>query len=286
MRIKFTDVTHVYTALSGKNTEAIKNVTLDLSGQQLTAIVGHTGSGKSTAMQHINGLLQPTTGNVEVDTITITNKKIRDIALIRKHIGYVFQNPAYQLFASSILEDVAYGPKNFGMSEQEATAAAQKALEIVDVPKELWDAYPFDLSGGQMRKVAIAGAISYNPDVLILDEPTVGLDPLITQQFFEILRKLHDEEHKSLIFITHDMEFVYQIAGRVIVFFEGQVVFDGAPFELFSQIDLLEKYALAMPELFEIAHKLRAAGLDIDVRSQDFSYETIETAVRLWKERG
>lgn len=275
MRIKFSDVSHIYQSMSADNTAAVKNVTLDLSDFSITAIVGHTGSGKSTAMQHINGLLQATSGQVVVEDTVITNKKNRQLATIRQHIGYVFQNPAYQLFASTILEDVMYGPLNFGYNKADAQKAAKQALTAVGVAENLYEAYPFDLSGGQMRKVALAGALAYNPEVLILDEPTVGLDPLATQELMELFKQLHEKEKKSLIFITHDMEFVYELAKRVIVFAEGEVVFDGTPYQLFTNIELLELYALDMPDIFKLAHGLAKKGVDLEMNEQAFSLDKI-----------
>lgn len=283
MQIKFSDVTHVYTNLAGNQTAAIKDVNLDLSGCSITAIVGHTGSGKSTAMQHINGLLQATSGEMQVGGEIISNKKNRKLATIRQHIGYVFQNPAYQLFASTILEDVMYGPLNFGMNEQAAKEAAIKALAMVGIDSTLFETYPFDLSGGQMRKVALAGALAYQPDVLILDEPTVGLDPLATKQFISLLQNLHEQEQKSLIFITHDMEFAYQVAKRMVVFADGKVVFDGTPFKLFSDAKILARYALDMPELFAIAHGLKEKGIELTMTEQEFSWETMLEALKRTK---
>lgn len=284
MQIKFSDVSHVYQTVGQVSIPAIKNITVDLSEQSMVAIVGHTGSGKSTAMQHINGLLQPTSGKMHVSGTVITHKKNRDLALVRRHIGYVFQNPAYQLFANSVLEDVMYGPLNFGFTQEEAERSAKESLATVGISEALYHAYPFDLSGGQMRKVALAGAIAYQPEVLILDEPTVGLDPLATQELIELLDTLHTRSDKSVIFISHDMEFVYQVAKRVLVFFEGQLVFDGTPYQLFSDASLLKQYALAMPELFQLAHELHERGIKLELTEQNFSLANIIATLRVQKE--
>lgn len=284
MQIKFLDVSYTYKTLDNKNTTALKDITLDLSENTTTAIVGHTGSGKSTAMQHINGLLQPTTGEIQVEDLIITAKKNRKMALIRKHIGYVFQNPQYQLFANTVLEDVMYGPLNFGYSKEEAQKLAEEALELVGIEQELFERYPFDLSGGQMRKVAIAGAIAYQPDVLILDEPTVGLDPLATRQITELFQKLHVEHKKALIFITHDMEFVQEFAQRVVVFEKGTIVFDGPVFDLFIDNHRVENYSLEMPSLYQLVHGIKKVDPSFYVEQEDCqSSETLIDKIEQWK---
>jgi energy-coupling factor transport system ATP-binding protein len=284
MQIKFSDVSHLYHGIDNKATAGIKDITLDLSERSIVAIVGSTGSGKSTAMQHINGLLQPTSGQMHVGTEVITHKKNRHLATIRAHIGYVFQNAQYQLFAASVLEDVMYGPLNFGFSASEAKQAALDALACVGVPEVLYERYPFDLSGGQMRKVALAGALAYNPEVLILDEPSVGLDPLATEEMMALFNRLYEDNNKSLIFITHDMELVAKLARRVLVFSAGEIVFDGTPFELFFNEEVLTRYGLAMPDLFKLATGLCDAGLKLPLTAKNFSLETIIDALRSQKE--
>jgi len=280
MQIKFSDVSHLYHGLDNQMIEGIKHITADLSEPSIVAIVGATGSGKSTAMQHINGLLQPTSGAMYVGDEVITNKKKRNLANIRSKIGYVFQNSQYQLFAASILEDVMYGPLNFGFTATEAKALAEEALQCVEIPEAMYEVYPFDLSGGQMRKVALAGVLAYNPDVLILDEPSVGLDPLATREMMDLFERLHTENNKSLIFITHDMELVHQLAKRVLVFSAGELVFDGSPYTLFSSIDLLQRYDLDMPDLFKLVAALKEKGLDVRLDEQNFSLMTVIEALQ------
>jgi energy-coupling factor transport system ATP-binding protein len=274
----------MYQTLDNKNTQALKDINLDLSQSSLTAIIGHTGSGKSTAMQHINGLIQPTTGKMIIGNLEITAKKNRKLLTIRKDIGYVFQNPNYQLFANSVLEDVMYGPLNFGYTKQEAKNRAEIALEMVGIDTSLHQRYPFDLSGGQMRKVAIAGALAYEPQVLILDEPTVGLDPLATKQMTALFQKLHDEHGKSLIFITHDMEFVQEFAKRVIVFDKGRVNYDGSTFALFSQNTLVEQLSLELPTLYKIVAAIKLKDAKFNPTSEDMeTIKTLSTKIASWK---
>ncbi|MGL5042638.1 MAG: ATP-binding cassette domain-containing protein [Culicoidibacterales bacterium] len=284
MKIKFSDVNYIYQTLDNKNTHALKNINLDLSDSRITAIIGQTGSGKSTAMQHINGLIQPTTGKMIVGELEITAKKNRKLLTIRKDIGYVFQNPNYQLFANSVLEDVMYGPLNFGYTKAEAKKQAEIALEMVGIDVSLHQKYPFDLSGGQMRKVAIAGALAYEPSVLILDEPTVGLDPLATNQITALFQKLHDEHGKSLIFITHDMEFVQEFSQRVIVFENGEINYDGDTFTLFNNHSLVGKLALDVPVIYKIVQGIKQRHPNFTVTSEDMqTIKTLAQKIKSWK---
>ena len=198
-----------------------------------------TGSGKSTLMQHINGLLLPTSGEVLIGDLKITNKKLKNpkLAPIRKKIGFVFQFPEYQLFEETVLKDIMYGPKNFGFSDDEAKKAAIGIAERLNI-KSILDASPFNLSGGQMRKVAIAGILAYEPDVLLLDEPTRGLDPLGAKEIMAFFKELQTKYNKTIIMISHDMDLVYEYATRCIVLQNGEMVYDGSKEQLFK-----EKYA-------------------------------------------
>lgn len=290
MQITFRDVSYIYESADNKNTLALDQINLDLSGRMATAIVGKTGSGKSTAMQHLNGLLQPTEGSVVLGEKIIDKKRNKDRYFfdIRKKIGYVFQNPQYQLFANSVIEDVMYGPINFGFTKEEAKKRAIEALKLVDFPESLYQRYPFELSGGEMRKVAIAGVLAYQPKCLILDEPTVGLDPLATQHLVSTLKKLRDEQGIQLIFITHDMEFAYQLAKDVVVFSEGNVAFDGNIAMLFYNQSLLHKVALIPPIIYQLyfalLKKKNKMGGAENI-SQD-KLITINNIIQLLKEEG
>ncbi len=242
MSIKFQEVSHFYE--KAKKNEfmpaAIQAINLEIASQgEFVMIMGHTGSGKSTLMQHINGLLLPTEGKVQIGDLIITNKKRKNpkLAPIRKKIGFVFQFPEYQLFDETVLKDIMYGPKNFGYSEEEAKKAAIQIAKRLNIT-EILNSSPFNLSGGQMRKVAIAGILAYEPDVLLLDEPTRGLDPLGAKEIMAFFKELQTKYNKTIIMISHDMDLVYEYATRCVVLEKGELVFDGSKEELFK-----EKYA-------------------------------------------
>lgn len=242
MSIKFQEVSHFYE--KAKKNEflpaAINKINLEIEEQgEFVMIMGHTGSGKSTLMQHINGLLLPTSGEVLIGDLKITNKKRKNpkLAPIRKKIGFVFQFPEYQLFEETVLKDIMYGPKNFGFSDDEAKKAAIGIAERLNI-KSILDASPFNLSGGQMRKVAIAGILAYEPDVLLLDEPTRGLDPLGAKEIMAFFKELQTKYNKTIIMISHDMDLVYEYATRCVVLQNGELVYDGSKERLFK-----EKYA-------------------------------------------
>ena len=242
MSIKFQEVSHFYE--KAKKNEflpaAINQINLEIEEEgEFVMIMGHTGSGKSTLMQHINGLLLPTSGEVLIGDLKITNKKRKNpkLAPIRKRIGFVFQFPEYQLFEETVLKDIMYGPKNFGFSDEEAKKAAIDIAKRLNITSIL-DSSPFNLSGGQMRKVAIAGILAYEPDVLLLDEPTRGLDPLGAKEIMAFFKELQTKYNKTIIMISHDMDLVYEYATRCVVLQNGELVYDGSKERLFK-----EKYA-------------------------------------------
>lgn len=252
MGIKFNEVSFFYEKKK-KNVivpAAISDISLEFNTKdEFVTIVGHTGSGKSTLIQHINGLILPSKGEVLVNDLVLSpkNKKLK-LKPIRKQIGFVFQFPEYQLFEETVLKDIIYGPKNFGIDTNEAINRAKeiaKELNILDI----LDKSPFNISGGQMRKVAIAGILAYNPDILLLDEPTRGLDPLGAKEIMDFFKRLQVEEHKTIIMITHDMDLVYEYSTRVIVMNEGKVAFDGKKEELFTS--LYQKYHLTKPTILK-----------------------------------
>lgn len=240
----------------------LNDISLKINAKdEFVMILGQTGSGKSTLVQHMNGLLFATSGEVKVfDTTVIRSKKIK-LKPIRRHVGLVFQFPEYQIFESTVLDDIMFGPKNFGKSKEEAKELAVAASKLVGLSEDLLERSPFSLSGGQMRRVAIAGALAINPDILILDEPTVGLDPKGKEELMNLLVNLQQETHKTIIMISHDMNIVSQYASRVIVLNRGRLVFDGNKEDLFNDLELLEKYNLDLPEVSKYAIELKRKEL-------------------------
>lgn len=264
MGLNIQNVVFKYAKKAPKNT--INNVNLTINDKnEFIAILGHTGSGKSTLVQLMNALLIPTSGTVTVNEQTVTssereNKKIK-FKLIRQHIGLVFQFPEYQLFEDSVINDIMFGPKNFGKTEEEAKKEALKVASILRIAPNILDRSPFSLSGGQMRKVAIAGILASNPDILILDEPTVGLDPRGKIELMKLLQEIQAETQKTIIMISHDMNVVAEYAKRIIVMNQGNVVFDGEKRSLFEDLDNLSSFNLDLPECAKIALELKNRGL-------------------------
>ena len=252
MAIRFNEVSYFYEKKK-KNTiapAAIENINLSISEEnEFVTIVGHTGSGKSTLIQHINGLILPTKGEVHIHD-AVLSKKTKNLKLkpIRKRIGFVFQFPEYQLFEETVVKDIIYGPKNFGFTQEEALERAKEIAKELNILNIL-NKSPFNISGGQMRKVAIAGILAYNPDILLLDEPTRGLDPLGAKEIMEFFKRLQKELKKTIIMITHDMDLVYEYSTRVIVMNQGKVAFDGSKEDLFS--GKFEEFHLTKPTILK-----------------------------------
>lgn len=233
MGILFKDVSHAYKGVKDDRFEAINNINLEIKEGEFVAIIGKTGSGKSTLVQHMNALLQPTKGTVHIFNHTLPKKKNQKIGPIRKQVGLVFQFPEYQLFEYTVLKDIMFGPKNFGISEADAEAKARNAAKLVGLSDDLLEKSPFRISGGQMRRTAIAGILAMEPDVLVLDEPTRGLDPQGADEVMELFNKIHKEYKKTIVLVSHDMDIVGKYADRIIVLKDGHVVFDGKKEELF-----------------------------------------------------
>ena len=243
---------------------ALKNVSLEIPQGQFIGIIGHTGSGKSTLIQHFNGLMRPTSGRVLYDgeDIWADGYKLRDL---RFHVGLVFQYPEHQLFETDVITDVCFGPKNQGLTPEECREQAEKSLRHVGIPEEMYEKSPFDLSGGQKRRVAIAGVLAMNPDVLILDEPTAGLDPKGRDEILDRIEYLHDTRGITIILVSHSMEDIAKYVERIIVMNHGEKAYDGTPKEVFSHYRELEKIGLAAPQMTYIMHALKDAGMDVDV---------------------
>lgn len=234
MGIQFKEVGYAYKGVKVQYV-ALKDINLRIEENgEFIAIIGQTGSGKSTLVQHMNALIQPTSGTVDIFGQILPAKKREKINHVRQKVGLVFQFPEYQLFEETIIKDIAFGPKNFKIKEADAIIQAKKAAMTVGISEELYNQSPFRISGGQMRRVAIAGILAINPRILVLDEPTRGLDPQGKVDIMKVFLDIHKNEHKSIVLITHDMDIVAQYAKRVIVLNEGRVVFDGTKEALFS----------------------------------------------------
>lgn len=256
MSIHIKNITHIYNKGLAFESIALKDVSLDIEDGQLVCIIGHTGSGKSTLIQHLNGLLKPESGNIFINDVDITEPKISMID-IRKRIGIVFQYPEYQLFEETVKEDVAFGPKNLGWSQEEVDGAVRNALEDVGLHDSVYERSPFELSGGQKRKVAIAGVLAMKPEVLILDEPAAGLDPKSHKDLLNLLLDIHKKEKNIMIIVSHNMQDVANIADKVIVMDKGSCIMQGSPKEVFARRDELKQIGLSVPPITEILYKIK-----------------------------
>ena len=253
MNIKVSNLSYSY---NNKKSFAVKDVSTSFETGEFVAIVGHTGSGKSTFIQNLNALLVPTSGSVTVDEFTIENKlKIKNIKELRKKIGIVFQFPEYQLFEDNIEKDILFGPKNFNMPQEELENLASKVLNIVGLNDSFLEKSPFELSGGEKRRVAIAGILAFNPDILIVDEPTAGLDPISATKMMDLFKSLN-VMGKTIILVTHQMEHVLNYASRVLVFKESELVCDSTPLKLFSNVDLVNSLQIDVPSVIELTYKV------------------------------
>lgn len=273
MSIKFENVGHAYKGVRKKDiVKAIDNINLSISDKdEFIAVVGKTGSGKSTLISHMNGLLLPTSGKIEIFDYTIDSKKTRNLKLkpIRKRVGFVFQFPEYQLFEETVYKDICFAPKNFGFKENEIKENVKKICDVLKIDKALLEKSPFNLSGGQMRKVAVAGILAYNPDILILDEPTRGLDPLGAEEIMEVFNYIHTTMHKTIVLISHDMDLVYKYATRVVVMADGSIKYDGSKESLFKDVDYKSLH-LEKPKVLEaVDHFNKTLGYNLDYNIYD-----------------
>ena len=264
MQIKIDKLSYKYLEKTPNEVEALHEVSLEIPEGKITSIIGHTGSGKSTLIQTLNGLLLPHSGEVHVGEFTVTNKKKKNknIKKLRKHLAIVFQFPEYQLFEETVEKDVAFGLKNYGVKEPEAIKLAHAALKEVGIDESFYKRSPFELSGGEKRRVSIAGIIALNPDILVLDEPTAGLDPLGSKIILSLIEKFN-KEGKTIILVTHDMNIVLNYSDHVVVMNDGRIAFEGTPSDLFSG-DISE-YSIDVPQLFKFAKLLEAKGVKLDI---------------------
>ena len=258
------NVYYIYSPGTAYEIHALEDINLTIPDNQFIGMIGHTGSGKSTLIQHFNGLIRPTQGKILYNGEDIWGEKY-NLKKLRSEVGLVFQYPEHQLFEIDVLTDVCFGPKNQGLSQEEAEVEARKALEQVGIPEKLYKKSPFELSGGQKKRVAIAGVLAMNPKILILDEPTAGLDPIGRDEILDEIANLHKMRGISIILVSHSMEDIAKYVERIIVMDKGKVAFDDKPKQVFSHYKELEKMGLAAPQITYVMHALKDRGMDVDV---------------------
>ena len=283
MPIEVIHLTHCYSEGSALRTVALDDVSFHVDDGEFVGIIGHTGSGKSTLVQHLNGLLKPSSGQILIDGEDLNGEQVNRRAL-RQRIGLVFQYPEYQLFEETVAKDIAFGPKNQGLSSDEIADRVHYAMDCVHLNYDKYaERSPFELSGGQMRRVAIAGVLAMRPSVLILDEPTAGLDPQGRDKILSMLEELHAREHATILMVSHSMDDMAHLATRLVVMSRGKIVAEGTPREIFTQEDMMTSIGLDVPEAARLCTRLRAAGYDLP--SDLFRPEELkEQLLRLWKE--
>ena len=290
MQIKVENLTKVYNPGLPYETKAVDDVSFTIGSGEFLAIIGHTGSGKTTLVQHIAGLLEPSEGRIvsvaDDGTETVISQKGKESALVRRKVGIVFQYPEYQLFEETVIKDVCFGPKNQGLTEEEQIERAKEALDLVNIdPAEKGEVSPFELSGGQKRRVAIAGVLAMRPEVLILDEPTAGLDPKGHDDILEMIRRIRRELNMTIILVSHNMDDVAEYADRVLVMNRGRVMSLGTPAEVYCGREAeLWKIGLDVPSCPYFLYLLRENGLDVDENKLGFE-ETALEVIRALKER-
>ena len=283
MGIQVKNIFFTYQKKATNATQALADVSLAINDNDFLAIVGETGSGKSTLAQMFNALLVPDKGDVLVNDYVINykNRKSRKLRGLRQHVGLVFQFPEYQLFEETVEKDVAFGVKNFGVKAEEAIERAHVALKQVGLDESYFKRAPFDLSGGEKRKVAIAGILAINPDILVFDEPTAGFDPQSSKDLMNLITELHNNG-KTIIIITHDMDLVNTYTKRVVMLERGQVTFDGTPNELFAYIKGYDR--LDTPSVIKVAEKLKEKGMDININEIHNNNDLVE-AIKKWRNK-
>lgn len=283
--IKIENLDFVYQKGMPDERKVLHDINIEIEDHDIVAIIGHTGSGKSTLIQHLNALVRPTSGRIMVNGTDITAPKT-DLKEVRKKVGMVFQYPEYQLFEETIYKDIAFGPKNMGLSEEEIEKRVYDAMDMVGISRELKDRSPFELSGGQKRRVAIAGVLSMNPEILILDEPTAGLDPHGRDSLLRRIENLHKNTGMTVIFVSHSMEEVARLAKHVIVMNDGHVYASGSVAEIFGMGYELQKIGLNIPQVTQLALKLREKGVDIqpDIYTVKFATEILSDMMKRGRE--
>lgn len=265
MAIKFKALNYIYDEKMPYAFKALDDINLEILEGKITAIIGQTGSGKSTLVEHLNALLLPSSGCLEIlDFNIVANEKNKGLKALRKEVGLVFQFSEYQLFEETILKDVAFGPKNYGISEAEAINKAKEALKLVGIDESYYNVSPLDISGGQKRRVAIAGILALEPKVLVLDEPTAGLDPKGASEMINIFIELNKIKKTTIIIVSHDNEMVYNYADNTVLMDHGKIIYNGDTLDLFNNEELIKKYSLIKPKLVEFKDLLKNNGFKID----------------------
>lgn len=264
MPIKVENLTHIYMKDTVFQHIALDNVSFSIDDGEFVGLIGHTGSGKSTLIQHLNGLLKPSSGRILLDDMDINSKEV-SLKTVRQKVGLVFQYPEHQLFEETVYKDVAFGPKNLRLDEKQIENRVKSSLEMVGLDySEVKDKSPFDLSGGQKRRVAIAGVLAMKPKILILDEPTAGLDPRGRDEILNQIKTLHQKEKITVILVSHSMEDIAKLVERIIVMNNGKVVYTDAPDKVFKEIDMLESIGLGVPQVSYLARELQKKGFPME----------------------
>lgn len=280
MSIKIENLTHVYNPKSPFETKALENINIEIGSGEFIGLIGHTGSGKSTLIQHLNGLLRPTEGKVIINGLDITDKSIK-MSDVRKRVGLVFQYPEYQLFEETVYKDIAFGPGNLTLSEEEIEHRVKESMEFVNLNyDELKERSPFELSGGQKRRVAIAGILAMKPEILILDEPTAGLDPRGRDEILQQINDLHKNKKITVILVSHSMEDIARYVDRIIVMHQSKVVLTGTPKEIFKEHGMLEDIGLGVPQVTELKIKLQEK--DIYLKNDILTVEEAKLEILKW----
>ncbi|WP_075980344.1 energy-coupling factor ABC transporter ATP-binding protein [Bacillus massilinigeriensis] len=286
MDISLQQIDYRYQANTPFERLAIQDVSIDIPSGTYLAIIGHTGSGKSTVLQHLNALLKPTKGKVLIGEREINSgKKQKDLKGIRQRVGIVFQFPEHQLFEETVEKDICFGPMNFGVSEEESKIRARKAIKQVGLPEEILDKSPFDLSGGQMRRVAIAGVLAMEPEVIVLDEPTAGLDPRGRKEIMDMFYRLHKERNLSTVLVTHSMEDAAMYADQIVIMHKGKVYTKGTPAEIFSSPEGLLELGLDVPEVVRFQNMFEKA-FDVKLGKTCLTMEVLTEEMVSYLKRG
>ena len=279
--IEVKNLTHIYNEGLPHESVALDDVSFRIEDKSFVGVIGHTGSGKSTLLQHLNGLLKPESGTIVIDGVDITDSHTKMLD-IRKKVGLVFQYPEYQLFEETVAKDVALGPTNLGLDQEEIDARVRESIELVGLDYErLKDKSPFELSGGQKRRVAIAGVLAMKPDILVLDEPTAGLNPKAHFDILDMVADIHKRENNITIFVSHNMNDIARMSDQVLVIDKGRLAMDGTPSEVFRREEELKAMGLALPDATEIVSQLRKRGMELpaDCLTVDQAAEAIAAAL-------